>query len=240
VLDTRADVMKWRAVTLPAPLADLRMDRGVALGATSDGRAIFTFGQYQRTTFWSFDPRRNEWREIEGPGVGLVDSCLTGDTLVALYGDLHRFPVLASRNLTGAEPWRHSTAAEVVVPDSGPDLECVTDGAVLIAPTPTALVRIYSLRDQRWSSPPPPPRRGYYAERVWTGGELVFLPTDADAGQPGLGYNPSTGSWRTLAGAPALTFDASWNGDAIVGYSQPQRPHPEAAGVVHYLVPAGS
>ena len=55
-----------------------------ALGATSDGRAIFEFGRWEDATFWSFAPDTDAWEQIQPPGVRPERVWITGDTLVVL------------------------------------------------------------------------------------------------------------------------------------------------------------
>lgn len=279
VLDLRDGRMAWRAVELPDALATIHQGGANALGATSDGRAIFEFFPYHHETFWSFDPRTDEWREIEGPGVRPDRACMSGDTVIvqsASYrnngkildddpmrnlvpggssggylGDGYVLPTIASRDLTSTGSWMHSSPADGVVYISGSvEMACAGDGAFVRDGAYQAVSRVYSLRDRSWSEPPPPPVKTFTQAPVWTGSELVFMPTDADTGRAGTAYNPSTDAWRTLTGFPEMTRGAFWNGTVIVGYSEPHGisrandissggPPTATAGVFRYVVPAG-
>jgi hypothetical protein len=112
-------------------------------------------------------------------------------------------------------------------------------------------LRLYDRATSRWSVPAPPPRPlaagppdGIFSlHRVWTGTELVVLPSESDIGKAAASYNPKTNEWRELAGLPPVTRLALWNGSAVVGYAEPlalfegiDRPPGQAeAGVYRYV-----
>jgi hypothetical protein len=258
VLDIRDGRAEWRKVELPSALAAGRMDGARGLGATSDGRAVFMTG---RGTYWTFDPRTDAWRQIDGPGVQQKGACLAGDTLVVLSASAPTTvdvgtvasPVIASRDLGRGGSWTSSppgdglitTVRGMEITGFSLGLSCTDDGAAVTDSTGPELTRLYSLATRSWSAPPVPPRVStvLFVDTIWTGDELVFLPSDGDAGRPGLGYRPSTRAWRTLTGIPTWTRGAAWNGAAIVGYSDPHREGPAGtmtdAGVFRYVPTSG-
>jgi hypothetical protein len=76
---------------------------------------------------------------------------------------------------------------------------------------------------------------------VWTGEEVVFLPTGGDVRRVANAYRPATSSWRFLEQVPQEQFGGAWDGRAIVGYTSPHPGGPAgrltASGVYRYVVP---
>jgi hypothetical protein len=222
VLETRDGRHTWRRIEVPEPVRPQRWkaDGGFVglLGTTSDGRAIVSFGFRDSTTYWTFDLDHDDWQPIEGPGVTPERACTAGDTLVVLATG----PLLVHRDLQAGGAWvRSASVPRVGNGERPPDLVCLGDRAALMDPAFAATLRLYSLTERMWSTPSAPPRSVYFRDRVWTGRELVFLPTEADHGAPGMAYAPATDSWRTITGFPSMTRGAIWSGTAVVGYSEP-------------------
>ena len=260
VLDFRDGRSDWREVEPPQPLSSVTMGMSHGLGATSDGRAIFELGPLRNESFWSFDPATDAWHQLIDPGVRPEDACLSGNNLLVLSasfrsngrvvaddpnrhlsngeigagyaGDGFAQPTIASLDLKDAREWVRSTAApEVVYAYGPPEMTCTNDGAAVVDPT-FPLARFYSITTGDWTTPSMPPSTTYFRKPLWTGSELVFLPTEINAGKNGMSYNPATGVWSTPGGFPFVTREALWNGHAIVGYSEPLRIPFEAVGQV--------
>ncbi len=253
VLDARPGRGAWHRITLPSALRGTRAAGGSAIGATSDGRAVFRFPPFRDQTLWSFAPTTGVWEEIEAPSIPFAPdgACLAGDTLVVLRTIPHGpvvEPVVTGRALDRGEPWIEIPRAPYLPGDSA-EISCTTGSAIVLDPAfPTSMLEC-SFASRTWSDLPTTPSRRYLRDRVWTGRELVFLPTEADPGAAGVAYDPARRTWRALTGLPAMTRGARWNGTAIVGYSEPSGPSRAAnarapgsptagTGAFRYVLPA--
>jgi hypothetical protein len=224
VLDLRDGRREWRRVDLPEPVRDnTQASAGHLvdlLGPTSDGRAVAGFGV---DGFWAFDPDTDAWEPIEGARAGLSTACVAGDRLVVLRNSPADV-VLASHDVVTGGAWVVSPPLRRVGGgDRTPELLCLGDRAAVMDPPFIETLQAYSFASGAWTTPPTAPRSEYYRDKVWTGEELVFLPTEADVGAPGIAYSPVANNWRTISGFPKATRGARWSGEAIVGYSEPMR-----------------
>lgn len=151
---------EWRLVNVPEALSAVTNGRREALGATSDGRAIFSLGQVStdlggRHEFWSFTPADDTWNRLPSPDVRVDDECLADDTLVVLTGQLidegqvaatesdpaprgpegYVDPSLRLLNVADDEvsEWRQTSAASVEGQTYSPipELACAGDDAVV-------------------------------------------------------------------------------------------------------------
>jgi len=270
----------WRVLEPPRELASIPKQLPIApLGETSSGRAVFTIGEEADETYWSIDPSDGQWQRIADPPVRPESSCLSGDKLVVLttsyraqgkvvaddpsrslesggvvtgyLGDGFIEPRIAALDLSEAGAWEVSApAADVLYPSTAPDVSCLDDGAAVVnTQDPSALI-FYSIGSKQWLDAPAAPDSGYYVPRVWTGAELVFLPTRADAGKSALTFQPLKNAWGALAGVPVGSSLAVFTGTSIAGYSEPPPRHafgdtdpPEFSGaseIFHFDVPQGA
>jgi hypothetical protein len=259
----------WTEVPIPAPL--LRIDgaapdgaRVGALGATSNGRAVFEFGAGFAREYWAYAPKRHRWTRLPDPGFRPESACLMRNELVLLRvryevngmvhdvdpsprlqgtGKNYVLPTLAVFDLAGGSHWNESAAGtDVVYPfGSPPGVTCLDRSvAVVDSVRSTEHFRVYETAGDTWSAPAsPPPPAVFSAVRFWTGTELVFLPTEADIGSPGFAYRTGTNSWRLFENPPAISHGGLWNGSAIVGYAEQLPGEPSGtrseAGVYRYV-----
>jgi hypothetical protein len=222
-----------------------------ALGATTDGRAVLALGDFFSPQLWTVELATGEWSHLDGPPVQPVDACMSNDELFVLTtkykngdtllerdptltpvpgqvysgyeGDGHVLPSLAILDLQGEVSWRETPADEGVnLGQSSPYLSCLDDAAMVVdAIFGPGNVRLYTDASATWSIPAPLGARIFSLVRIWTGTDLVFLPSEADAGDPGFAYRVADDCWRSLENVPPVTRGAIWTGSAIVGYAEP-------------------
>jgi hypothetical protein len=216
---------EWRSVALPAQLRGAQ-GRHEALGATSDGRAVYRFRPSGGSAFfWTYAPDDDRWERIPPPTGRLDDACLAGDRLVALTvrfaGAGFSHPRLNVRVLQGGGgAWRATEPAEGVSVDEL-SVGCLDDAA-LVHDRRLEVRRLHPLgAGTSWvETTRPPPGGSSYRASFWTGHELVFLslsPPDFPAGGPGLAYDPATDRWRALRGAPRADEPVAVAEGALVG-----------------------
>jgi hypothetical protein len=256
VLDLRDDGATWRSVDLPKGAIGDYQSGGRAVGTGTGGEAVMHFagGMY------AFDPARDSWRRLPSAGVdagALRDSCITGDTLVVVSKETIESapvgtvaaPVVHTLDLRGDSTWMSSVPADGTIRSVGgmdvtgllQVVSCAGDTVVVSQPGALEMTRAYSLTDRRWHTPPRAPRGVMAYSTVWTGDEVVFLPTSADGRRVANAYRPATDTWRFREGVPQEQFGGAWDGRAIVGYT---RPYPgdrmgelTRSGVYRYVVP---
>jgi hypothetical protein len=209
---------------------------------------------------YAFNPARDRWRRVSTPGLdarALRDSCITGNTLVVVSKEtidsapvgtvaapvVHTFDLRGGSNRVKSEPADGTIRSVGGMEVTGllQVVSCAGDTVVVSQPGALEMTRAYSLTDRRWRTPPRAPRGVMAYATVWTGEEVVFLPTSVDGRRVANTYRPSTDSWRFLEQVPQEQFGGAWDGDAIVGYT---RPYPgqeygevTPSGAYHYVVP---
>lgn len=119
-----------------------------------------------------------------------------------------------------------------------PEISCM-GGEVMVVPggsDGSEGTHVYSVARNTVRRPSAPPKTtdagfaGFFAPRVVTGTELLFLTRSPDfaaaptPGQvPGLlpsrAYDPGSDTWRVLAPLPGATADPQWTGSALVDYA---------------------
>jgi hypothetical protein len=180
-----------------------------------------------------------------------------GEPVTGFDTDGYVEPRVAVLDLEGSADWRASPPAKVVrYRDAPPRVVCLGNQAMAvgrsgIGPASVARFDLDAVEPLGVAAPPVgeamPSAGRAFAGEVWTGAELVFLPISLEGGSPTLAYRPSTDSWRTLSGLPAITDGAMWNGVAIVGYApatwwrqatNPDAPPQRSAGGVFQVVNA--
>jgi len=119
-----------------------------------------------------------------------------------------------------------------------PEISCM-GGKVMVVPgggDGSEGTHVYSVARNTVRRPSAPPKAtsagfaGYFAPRVWTGTELLFLTRSPDFAAaptprqvPGLlpsrAYDPGSDTWRVLAPLPGATANPQWTGSALVDYA---------------------
>jgi hypothetical protein len=166
-----------------------------------------------------------------------------GQVYTGYPGDGHVLPSLAILDLRDPAPWRQTPVDEGVnLGESSPYLSCLDHAAaVLDAIFGPRNMRLYTDATATWSIPAPPPLARFFSlTRIWTGSQLILLPTEADAGSPAVAYVVADDCWRVLEGVPPVTRGAIWSGSAIVGYAEPLASvagPPFEAGPYHFVPP---
>jgi hypothetical protein len=202
----------WREVELPEAVRNLERAWPEALGTTTDGRPVFLLDHRTSRQIWVYDPARDDWTKVADPGVGLVDACLAGDTLVVAAGRTVRTTDLAAADggwATSPEtPGRVRDQAacgyhEVLLHDAGqsPVVLSVEDGATA----------------GDWQRPAAPAPDGVFLDVLWTGHYFLFVEY---LGTGVAGYHPGLDLWID----PPVTLaepvsDPLWAGDRVVGWS---------------------
>ncbi|MEX1009095.1 MAG: hypothetical protein WD271_14795 [Acidimicrobiia bacterium] len=137
-------------------------------------------------------------------------------------------PRIAVLDLRAAKEW---TTGEALTDDlfddsAPPSLACLNNSVLVSDAVATTNMHLYDLQTGHWRAPSVPPGANSFppippmGSRVWTGKELVFLPTE-EIGASAVAYAPSTDTWRTLTDLPPVTRMAVWSGSTIVGYGEP-------------------
>ena len=182
--------------------------------------------------------------------------CAIGSRLAAINtaGDPATSPSLQLLDLADPGPAWQDAPAGALAPIPDPSVSCLGDQIMVTAPYTAhdTTGRQYDPATSTWTEIPGPPPilvstpdgtitgpspfAPTAEQRIWTGAELLMLNTapkpGVDAGlAPGLGYDPTTKTWRNIPPLPAPITRPQWTGAAIVGYAQ-QRDH---AVVVHYV-----
>ena len=167
----------------------------------------------------AYDPAADSWRVVPGGPVP-ADSgpplAWTGDEVLTGAYDYARVGIGALDPVTGSRrrlPDVPNQADSSQRPSGGTAIVALDDGrvaAVAAANASVATVSVLAPGSDRWevvsgSSPAP----GADVAPVWTGDELLLLPTRP--GVPGAAYAPDDGSWRELAAAPAAPDGAAWS-----------------------------
>lgn len=261
VLDVERDA--WTRLSIPESLRAVRGANAIvrALGVTTDGRAVLGLGDVDRPEIWTV--AGDVWSNLPDAGIAERDGCLAGDRVVLLStsdhgADGYAEPRVAVLDLGGPGPWRQSPAVDgVQYRASPPRVVCLGHQAMVVdrnglSPDSTARFDLSSLQPLPVSKPSIGAAMPTWAGRsfdgsVWTGEELVFLPIPIEPGSPTLSYRPSSDSWRTFSGLPAISKGAVWSGSAMVGYADavPWLPEPDArpmrsaGGVFRFVVPTG-
>jgi len=244
----------WRPLEVPAGLETVRNGHRTAVGATSDGRAVFVLGR--KTTdvggeeLWSYDPETDTWAELPNPGVRIDGLCMADDTVVALTGSVSQdgevagedqpapggaedfqAPSLRLFNLDAADAeWTATPGAEVepqtYVPQ--PLLACAGSDAVIHNGVGGEL-RVHSLtpgaEQEPWRLASQKPADGLYSSLLWTGSELLFLnPSDTIDEAPDLAYDVAADKWRVLEVDVNPGVTPLWTGSAVTGWPESGRP----------------
>ena len=92
----------WTPVEFPAELTDVANGHTEALGATSDGRAVFILGDrterdarpegapLEGKEFWAYNAADSTWVALPLPGVRVDAACQSGDQVVVVTGEIRR------------------------------------------------------------------------------------------------------------------------------------------------------
>lgn len=264
VYDVKSD--SWRSANLPEslrqsyikPLGTTSDDRIVL--ETRDSYVDPRVGWLN--AYWTYSPDLREWKRLPDPGFLPMSACVKNDEVVLLRmkleqqgvvtdenptpggmgsGSFYVQPSIAVLSLKEDGEWRTTppdpTARYEVSP---PTVTCLDRAAMIVDSIRWfANLRVYDEEVAAWSVPSaPPPTEFFSAHRVWTGDELIILPSETSIGEPGPVYNPTTDSWRELEHLPPMTRSARWTGSAVIGYSEPLqifkgpgKPPGDAAGV---------
>jgi hypothetical protein len=237
----------WTAVEVPAPLAGVKMGF-VAKAGTAGDSAVFLLGDVKHKELWALSSQ-GKWLALDAPNA--VDAaCVSGSTVLALStsydaggeilphnpaDDLQRGqsvgstpsdgyvqPVVAYRDIASDEGWKQSPPlSDVKYPTEPPRISCLDGAGYIVDPVAIRSQGLFDLTSGAWRLPAAAPSTAFFRDRVWTGSELVFLPTEADSGLPAYAYDPQSDQWRALAPPPPVTRGALLAGRLIAGYAEP-------------------
>ena len=79
---------EWTTVDLPPELGDDVNGYAEELGTTSDGRVVALLGPASDREIWTFDVAARSWSMVPEPDVRVEATCLAGDTVVVVTGEL--------------------------------------------------------------------------------------------------------------------------------------------------------
>ena len=183
----------------------------------------------------------------------VIDECLSGDHLIAIEAvtpvepqtvpaadDGVRTHVL---DLAAGGTWTEAAVLDEQLDQ--PFLTCTDGGALMTGGwsvvadaiwDQTPGVWMFDIASGAWratAAPPPAPPAPLTA-RVWTGSEVVFVPSDDIEG---LAYSPSTDTWRptSASGAEIFRGRAIAAGDDIVGIASSDRGDVPAGGLFSFV-----
>jgi hypothetical protein len=238
---------EWRTIKLPRGLVTPR--GGVrALGAASDHRVVFEL--QPANEYWSYSTAKRSWTRLAPVIPNQVGACIADDQIVELTttfekngqpvppdepqqpggvpntmgpGDGWVGPTLHLFNLSSGTLTVSGPAPDAKYPPfENARMVCLdTDVVVTGSSTQGASWRRYDATTATWSPLPPAPANVFAPRPVWTGSELVLLPSGG--GEPNaLALRIDTGQWRTIAHPPLLSTNAVWDGTNVIGYAEPQ------------------
>ncbi len=227
---------EWRAVDSPAEVAGIRNGQHAAVGATSDGRAVFVlgergaFGAAPGRQLWTYSPADDEWERLISPDLIIEDVCLAGDTLVAASGLVQTAAAAGAPAAPGAGPtlrlldldvdqpaWLAAPPVEVASVGPTSDITCGAH-SVLLDTGDGGSLRIYAIGpDGGWRHPAAMPGDDHHVARLWNGEEFLFLDPEID----NLAYAPRTDEWRTLDGNAETGPEPLWGDGLVVGWPEP-------------------
>ena len=236
----------WTEVEIPDALAST-VGLYDAVGATSDGHAVFRLGTRRDAEYWTYSVADRVWAEVPSPGVRLDDACLAGDRLVVVNATLRSLEDVAP-----GEPYDHWEAVTLHVRDLAdpdgewqatppnrtfrvpgrglrPEVECTSEAVLVRDDDERHARRILEPDsiDDPWPETADPPELEFLPATIEAGNEIVFLGTDdgpLTAASPTRAYDPVLDRWRVLVGAPVGAEPLVWTGDSLVGYRPPGGP----------------
>jgi hypothetical protein len=234
------DARRWEDLELPADVPE-EQQRYTVVGTIEHG-AIFSFSRDGRN-LWKVTEDRT-WSRLPAPPSNTVDACMIGSTIYALSvtdnaaraeGQAAGHPetyfgsdepiedvpgtteprVLAldtdsADDWTSSEPW-----TDEITYSAAPLIDCMRESIFVSTATMFESSLTYNVLSGEWQIVPPRPDVTLGVPRVWTGKELLFLPSDS--GTPGIAYDPEANTWRTTARGSATMQDGVWSGDAVLG-----------------------
>ncbi len=234
----------WREVPIPDELQGVVNGDRQAVGATSDGRAVFVLGAVPQTRgersdrhIWTYEPRSGEWAQVPDPDISLFNVCLAGDTIVAAsspFKDEDPYGAPQPNDPTGTQPylsllnltepsseWRRTEQAPVgphVLTE--PEVTC-SDSHVLVddgGGHNAAFLAIEDADASRWQ--PVEEADGTYLDVEWTGEEFVFLDSRSTVRgeQISRAIDPATGSIRELQVSHVSVSDYVLSRGRLVGW----------------------
>lgn len=238
---------EWDLVALPAELEREVDGYAEALGTTSDGRVVALLGPASAREFWTFDVADRSWSPLPAPEVRVEASCLAGDTVAVVTGDLlDGGEVVASPaepetvdepvdaiagvslrllDLTHSEPsWVATPAFDPVDRQAllYPSVACGDDFAFVHNGTGEQ-GHVHStaatVAADGWDEAPPQPFDGVFSVALGRGDEIVFAEgTGGTWAEPAVIYDHPTNSWVEIDPLFVPSGSAILAGDAVTGW----------------------
>lgn len=256
-------------LTLYGPLAPEERRTTRRISGAGAPVAVFVVGDSRTQRVLEFDFQAKTWTLLPSLPKVAIDYCASDESVAALvtsYDNLGKIVAEDPNHLPvdnvgsiddgyvlpiiytferGSSEWTPGPAKEQVKYISTPRMACMGPAVGVLGYSMADLdFAIYDLTQRAWSDVIKPPTPWGYGPVVWTGVELIAPPDDLQVGLAVPVYNPGTGGFRIAADLPWSSTGASWNGEAIVGYTGPVsgllwNPPPEGTDAV-VAVPAGT
>ncbi|MBL8777027.1 MAG: hypothetical protein JNK12_13880 [Acidimicrobiales bacterium] len=238
---------EWDTIDVPEQLANLVNGYAEPVGTTSDGRVVGLLGPSDNREIWTFDVATRTWAQLPSPGMRVRTTCLAGDTVVVVDGELTQVdgpsppPLeegegdgsadgpgglsLRLYDLAADEAAWTSTPAFDPVDHEGrlyPAIACGDDFALVhngTAQDAHAHSTTAAGASDEWIEAPPQPFDGAFSLDLGRGDEIVFAEsTSGTLPERAVVYEYVTNQWREIEPIFVPTMAGVLAGDAITGW----------------------
>jgi hypothetical protein len=218
----------WRAVDLPASLAEVEHGRRTPVGVASDGRAVWVLGGSDfggPAQFWTYDVAGDVWSRLPAIYQRVDQPCIAGDRVVVVHRSTRRSRRASLLTLDLSEAgadWRESPPVPPLprgntgIPQ---DVLCLGDRVLVHDPfgDPAYLRDVPGDGATRWKDVP---RFDAMVPDHLVAGDAVVVIDDRARHGGVLAYDEAGDRWRPVGDSPGDVDRPVWTGDRLVGWSR--------------------